>query len=212
MPLKLTILDSSERLVVLRDQIEHAYALSVERITSLLPVDRVDVVVQAGARVIPEFGLTGYSPDAHTAFLTVNPSSPNLLPDFQANFLAILGHELHHCMRHRGPGYGNTLREALVSEGLACLFETELRAGKPPFYCTSVSKEHLGTLIARMSGELDSSPYDHSGWFFGSIDRKIPRHAGYCVGFEAVARYAGAKGKSAAQLWGVESNAIALLA
>jgi uncharacterized protein YjaZ len=212
MTIKLTILDASQRLSSLRERIEGAYAHGVKRVQSLLPIDKVDIVVQAGERVIPELGMTGYSHDAHTVFLTINPSSENLLSNFEGEFLAMLGHELHHCMRYRGPGYGNTLRESLVSEGLACVFETELRSGTPPFYCTNVSTELLGPLMNQMAGELDLSPYDHSGWFFGSVERGIPRYAGYCVGYAAVARYVKDTGKSAAELWGLRSDAIAQLA
>lgn len=38
---------------------------------------------------------------------------------------AVVAHESHHIMRWRGPGYGTTLGEAMVSEGLALKFQRE---------------------------------------------------------------------------------------
>lgn len=46
---------------------------------------------------------------------------------------ATIIHELHHCSRSAGRGYGRTLLEALVSEALAQHFEADFREGVASF-------------------------------------------------------------------------------
>jgi uncharacterized protein YjaZ len=75
-------------------------------------------------------------------------------------------HELHHCSRWAGPGYGRTLLEALVSEGLAQHFEADFREGVAPFYASSLSLADLESLSLRAIQEFNSSDYSHSDWFF----------------------------------------------
>ena len=82
-----------------------------------------------------------------------------------------------------GPGYGSTLLETLVSEGLALHFEAEAR-GTPPLYARIDAD--LQALWEQAQPELHA-PHDHSLWFFGTAHR--PRWAGYALGYELVLRY-----------------------
>ncbi|MED5610073.1 DUF2268 domain-containing putative Zn-dependent protease [Pseudomonas sp. JH-2] len=117
---------------------------------------------------------------------------------FDADLLAMLGHELHHCARWSGPGYGRSFAEALASEGLACAFESELRPGYLPFYAAA---ELPAAIHEQARRQLAHGQYDHAAWFFGS-GPGIPRHAGYALGLELVRRYqAEHPGASAAGLW-----------
>lgn len=61
-----------------------------------------------------------------------SPSRPDHAID-GAHVYSTLVHEIHHAMRWRGPGCGSTLRERLVSEGLAQTFEAEC-TGVVPLY------------------------------------------------------------------------------
>lgn len=193
MPCVLHLLNASGRLDPWCSVLEETFAHALTRIAAYLPEQRVDVVVQAGAWVIPELGLNGYSPDAERVFLTLDPDSPHLQRALPDTFTALLGHELHHCLRHAGPGYGTTLGEVLVSEGLACQFEHEL-TGQLPFYAQAAQQEMAGywdTLNAALQ-----QPYDHARWFFGGGD--LPRHLGYALGRWRVERYLQRHGLTAA--------------
>lgn len=204
----LTILNASGKLSPLRDRIERTYATSIATVAQLLPIADIDVVVMAGKRVIPELGLAGFAPASDLLYITLDPDNENLLPKLDEEFPATLGHELHHCLRHGGPGYGNTLREAIVSEGLACHFETELRNGDAPFYGVHLDSHTLDRLLPRMAPELDTPNYDHVAWFFGSEEKNIPRLAGYCMGYRAVADYVARTGIPASQLWNVDPRSV----
>src|SRR6266852_4448589 len=162
MSIQLHLLNARGKLDLVRERVERAFSRGVEAVSALLPVSNIDVVVRADPFVLPETGMGSYSPSADVVYLTIDPANPNLFTDFDAEFLTTLGHELHHCMRHGGPGYGGTLGEALVTEGLACHFETELRGGVVPFYARALEDKALEALWARATSELKNSSYDHA--------------------------------------------------
>lgn len=161
----------------------------------------VDVVVYEDQfSVIPEVGIGGYTPAANRTFLAIDTYHQNFETGFQFAFLSLLAHELHHCTRWAGPGYGKTLGEALISEGLACMFESELPGGKLPFYAQALSSDELRAVRKLANAELNNSAYDHARWFYGSVAEELPRHAGYSLGYTLVLDYIEAKGGNAAKL------------
>ncbi len=206
MTINIHILNSSGKLDLIYQKIETAFSKSIKIISDLLPADNIDVVIQSGSTVIPEIGLCGYSPNEDILYITVDPKNKNLHKNFNTEFLAALGHELHHCLRHKSIGYGETLSEALISEGLACHFESELRRGKAPFYAKALKDEIIEDIWKKATVELDSSSYNHSEWFFGSLKRSIPNHAGYSLGFNKVSKYILKCGIPASKLWATPSS------
>lgn len=209
MNVNLHVLDARGTMSALRGRVEAAFLDSVQRVALLLPIANIDVVVSCSKFVVPETGVAGYCPSADVLYITIDPENPNLLLNFDAEFLATLGHELHHCMRQGGPGYGRTLGEALVSEGLACHFETELRGGASPFYARALDASSLTALRERAHADRNSS-YKHRAWFFGSTSEGIPMYAGYSVGFSIVAHYIDGHGIPASRLWNAPSDAFYL--
>lgn len=120
----------------------------------------------------------------------------------------MLGHELHHCVRWAGPGYGPTLAEAVVSEGLACCFEVQFRGGEQPFYARPLAAQDRARVRAAFLEQRDRPGYDHQAWFYGSGE--WPRHAGYALGREIVERHLLRHGGSPAGL--AQAPAAAFLA
>lgn len=172
----------------LRSAIADAVAATVEQVDRLMPLPPVRVEVNADpVLVIPEIGVGGRAPDAHHVFLAVDTARPDRdsLPGVAVP--AILAHELHHTARHAGPGYGGTLLEAAVSEGLADHFAQEMYGGPPPPWSTALAGAELAawtdSLLASASG-----PYDHPAWFFG-VGGQVPRWTAYSVGYELVRRF-----------------------
>jgi len=147
-------------------------------------------------RVIPGWGVGGFTLDAANVELGVDPRlDSGLLAQRLAQMTA---HELHHIARFRGPGYGQTLLEALISEGLADHYAVDLLGGIPP-WSQALSPADLGLWLDRAREEFDSPAYDHAAWFLGR--GTIPLWAGYSIGFELVGRYRAAHpGATAASL------------
>jgi hypothetical protein len=201
MSIKLHLLNADGQFDAGRARIEKCFSESVEIIRKYLPLPNVDVVLCVDpCSVIPGLGIGGFTPDENRIYMAV---TRELSCEFEKNFLGLLGHELHHCARWSGPGYGQTLGEALISEGLACSFESELRGGDAPFYARALHGEQLKMAWYTASGELQSASYDHRAWFYGTSPTSIPKHAGYSLGFAIVSQcQARWNSVSASQLWG----------
>ncbi len=166
-----------------------ALETALPRILERLPIDRVDVVVGYSDPywTIPAWGLGGFSHGKGRISITLAPQHPRFAdPERRERLAAILAHELHHIARARTAGYGSTLGEALVSEGLAQCFEVEI--GCPPApYATALSTDALHAFAGRAREQLDAQNYDHGAWFFGRRgEPNFPKDGGYSLGFALV--------------------------
>ena len=189
-------------------QIEKEIDSAFAKIEKLLPLGNVDVVIRNSPfDVIPEIGIGAYTPDAHTIYLYFDMTFPKIKHTIETEVVATLAHESHHCMRWRGPGYGMRLFEGLVSEGLADHFEMEVTGNKVSRWAKSFSKDKLKKIEKRAQKEFWSR-YNHLDWFFGSADGKIPRFAGYSLGYDIVDRYMKKTSKKASELYNVSAKDI----
>lgn len=211
MDLRLHFLEAGGALSPWRPRMEIEAEAVSRRIDALVArPDRkhpVDVVVRrARGLIIPELGLGGACYEQSVVTIAVAPESENFEASFQAGvFGSTLAHELHHALRHAACGYGSTLGEAIVSEGLADRFATEVTGCPAPIW--TIVPDLTDAILERARGEADSFAYDHTAWFFGRGD--LPRWAGYAIGWRLVDAYlAEHEGESAASLVGVAAGAI----
>ncbi len=147
---------------------------------------KIDILIQriSGA-VIPEIGMVGQAYRRGLLGLTLDPDNPNFSTAVGNGYLhRHVAHEVHHCLRMAGPGYGSSLGEALVSEGLAGHFTRQLFKNSPEPWECAFDKSFIDENLPRRI-ELDAKDYDHSGWFFGSGDQR-PRWFGYTLGYKIV--------------------------
>lgn len=87
-------------------------------------------------------------------------------------------------MRMAGPGYGWTLGEALVSEGLAGQFVSRLFNSPPEPWECAVTDEVLAANLPD-NATLVGNGHDHRAWFFG-VGGRYPRWLGYTLGYRIV--------------------------
>lgn len=163
-------------------------ANTMERVSSVLGLRNVTVDIAFDSRrSIPGYGVGGYTPNARSVLIWLDPTASNV-PDLISHRLAwIVAHELHHSVRWRSPGYGSTLLEAMVSEGLADQFALQVLGGTTPPWTSALSTEQVASVHQRAASAMNNDRYDHAEWFFGSGD--IPRWAGYTLGFRLVDVY-----------------------
>ncbi len=156
-----------------------------------LDLPRFDLVVRAGDAVIPEWGIAGYSPAPGIIEIGLDPA--RVAPE---HFCRTLIHELHHLTRWDGPGYGRSLGDALVSEGLAGHFVLQVLGG--PADPWDQTRPGLGTL-KQAAGLWARRDYDHGEWFMGR--GRMRKWTGYGIGHRLVAEHlAQAEGQDAASL------------
>lgn len=166
---------------------------SAEAAFNVLPHrGRLQIEVQVDpARVIPEIGVGGFT-DPATGDVSVWIRPTPLREELTRWIPATLAHELHHASRVRtGPGYGITLGEAMVSEGLADHFEAELFPATPLQPWDDAFPDEQEPALWQLAERDLSTPggYDHEEWFFGAGE--LPRWAGYTLGYKIVAAYLG---------------------
>jgi uncharacterized protein YjaZ len=141
----------------------------------------------APGRVIPEIGMVGYAPSATHFSLTFDSTNPHFAPSLADGTLRRqVAHEVHHCLRHAGPGYGQSLGEALVSEGLAGQFVNRLYSTPPEPWEKAVAPRDAWRFLPD-DKTLGSPMYDHSAWFFGTGG--YPRWLGYTLGYLLAGRW-----------------------
>lgn len=155
-------------------------------IARLVAIPRLDILLQrVKGAVIPEIGMLGRAYRKSLLSITFDPSNRNFSACVSNGTLCRqVAHEVHHCLRMAGPGYGRSLGEALVSEGLAGQFVSMLFGSPPePWECAVDDT----VLCANLPDPavLSAGGYDHAAWFFGT-DRDRPRWFGYTLGYRLV--------------------------
>lgn len=182
----LHILNAQRRLTAHCEWLQPSLIDTYEKAKRLMPIPSLDVVVKAGKFVIPEKGHAGFCPEAGVVYITVDPENPAFCKNDAHSIERMFAHELHHAARWAGPGYGSTLGEALVSEGLAGHFSLELFGGEPELW-ESLKSDIIQSYGSQLHDSWHRTDYDHNAWFFGTGD--LPGWLGYTAGFNLISRY-----------------------
>jgi Predicted Zn-dependent protease (DUF2268) len=169
---------------------------SARRAFELLPHRgkvRIEVALDA-RRAIPGIGVGGFAnPATGDVSLWIDGAPPGGLKAALETWVpATVAHELHHSSRIRmGPGYGTTLAEALVTEGLADHFAAEAFPDTPPQpWDHALSAEQETELWRKAQPILDvPGGYNHPAWFRDG--GRLPRWAGYTLGYRIAEAYLG---------------------
>ncbi|MDO5631190.1 MAG: DUF2268 domain-containing putative Zn-dependent protease [Paracoccus sp. (in: a-proteobacteria)] len=154
----------------------HAVAMASE----LTEVPDFDLVVRAEpGGGITDWGVSGYAPAPGLVEIVLDPARY----DAQALIRTLL-HEMHHIIRWAGPGYGRSLGETLVSEGLAGHFVVQVLGGQPdPWDRTAPSSG----LARRAQNEWSRLDFSYAEWFQGKGG--LRKWAGYGLGHRLIAEY-----------------------
>lgn len=128
-------------------------------------------------RDIPYLAIDGQYPggncyNRHEVMIAV-PKWPHDMKQLKAAII----HEFHHLVRWQNGGYGESLGEAIASEGLACFFETKISGWKAPWVIKELPDLKTLKIIA---SEWNNKQYNHAEWFF---DGKFGKWVGYTTGY-----------------------------
>ena len=207
-PWTLHWLNARGSLTPYRAAVDAAVADVRRRAAPVVTLPSLDLVVSAvSGRGIRETGHVGHSFYPGAIFLTLDPDNPRLADNLGESLARMIAHELNHALRWETVGYGSTLGEALVSEGLAGQFVAQLFASPPEPWEQALEGTELATVITAAQNELDAPRYDHNAWFFGA--GRHPRWAGYRLGHALVGAWLAAEpGRTAAGAIGVPASEI----
>lgn len=182
----------------IRAEIEAAF----DACAKVIVPPRVDIVIhQIPHWPTQEVGFGGTAPSRTTMFLAFDTANPAMEARLVGGLRRVVLHEAYQCLRHAGPGYGATLGEAVISEGLAHHFVVELLGGSPPPWCVALDDAGVARVAELALPNLWEEDFDHRRWFFGARDGRIPRWAGYGLGWRLVNGYLSAEpGRRASRL------------
>lgn len=168
------------------DKIERAYKNAAATAEKLLGLGEIDVVcISDASMVIPEIGVGGYTPDRYLSYLYVDPE----FDITEQEIYNTLCHELHHAKRYDGEGYGKTLFDSMIFEGLAVAFEEEVSGSQAFMPSQLASRGDTESLVQKVKRHFDATDFEHFRWFIFDKSGKLPRWAGYEVGYYLVQQY-----------------------
>lgn len=182
----LHLLNARGRLSGVEGELRAALAEAEARLGEVVPAVTLDVVIRALDHPMPpELRVTGasYGPGRMELGIDLTQGGAEGL---RHELLKAVYHEFHHILRWDGPGYGETLGAALVSEGLAQVFVHEMMECPPEPWEVMPPGVDLRALCLRAHAEFDATGYDHEAWFFGADDPQDG--AGYALGRMLVER------------------------
>jgi len=137
-------------------------------------------------RTIPRIGMSGVAPNEHQIYILLDPDHPKLDEAINTHIYQTIPHEYHHTMRYRTVGFGESLFESLISEGLACHFAMEVCNIGAPEYCVAYDKETIDKWMSKAEKMWLKKDFDYYDWFVG---RSKPKNIGYALGYNLVMEY-----------------------
>ncbi|TRZ55648.1 hypothetical protein D4Q76_00090 [archaeon] len=190
MAVNIFVLTAGGRLEKYKRRIMKVARESIKIIKKKIPIPDVDIAFYDNPEyTIPHLGIGGYAQTPGLLLISLNPKFKQFERTIRDEILRTLVHELYHCIRMKTVGYGDTLLEAMITEGLADHFELEVTNKKPQKWDTSLTAKQFGIMKKKSVKEFNSKKYNHEEWFFGSNERRIPKWAGYTIGFNLVGNY-----------------------
>lgn len=151
---------------------------------SILKIPLVNVTVYPNSNfTIPETGAGGYaaSKDWFHIYVDATKRGSELNRIIKDMTPETIYHEMNHVARFKHTGYGSTLLEVIVTEGLATVFADEQWKGYQAPWSNYSPKEISNLLdIFKQRKKSNDSTYNHEEWFYGA--GKLPRWIGYKIG------------------------------
>lgn len=147
----------------------------------------------------PNIGVGGYTDDKNHIQLSIDPSHKNLS---DKELFATLVHELSHVKRAYGPGYGTTLFDYMIFEGLGVAFEEEVCKSNTyyPKYLRSLHDTKQLVKSFSYMFDYDDDQYDHMDFIIGNKEKGIPEFAVYSMGLFFVEQYLSRTNKHASEV------------
>lgn len=186
--INLHILNATGSLTPYLKTIEEIFEKTKTLIEKELPLKNTDVIIVDNKDMtIPEIGVGGHTYGPHLVVISLNSK----FKEFEKSLKKIpesIAHEFHHASRWQTVGYGETLLEALITEGLADHFNLSITHEKPRPWSKALDKKQIDTLLQKAKKEFNSKEYSHTKWFFDKTG-EIPYWTGYSLGYYLVERY-----------------------
>ena len=187
--IRLHILNASGEFNPWVEKIFKVSSKHIKIIGTKIPIDDIDIVFyNAPWSIVEDIGVSGRSRGAYTLFVTFNLKNKNMNLVIEKEMPKTLAHELHHIVRYKAVGHRKTMLDGLIAEGLAGHFVMELFGGEIQSWFRAIKANDLNKVM-KLYEKNYFEPNDETKWLFGEKGGKIPKWAGYTVGYEIVKTY-----------------------
>lgn len=161
----------------------------------------VDVVVTAPSfliSTIPEDGISGRTYNSNLIIIVLDKQQVEINEDIVFDTIC---HEMSHSLRwEKLDEYSSTMFQSMILEGLAIVLEEKAlidtgRKRKQFFLDTMLNTDQamIDDMISQLNDDLNSEHYDYDRVFYTGDD-KLPRWAGYRLGYYFVKKHLEATG------------------
>jgi hypothetical protein len=163
---------------------------ALDRIGRLLPGPHAYVLMVAGTRVIPHTGIAGVTSlttGQVTITLDIHQGPAALRRTLRVWIPEALSHQVDASVRiETGPGFGTTLLQQMISEGVASAFDIQLQPTIHLPWTTALTAHQEHVMWSRARPLLN-----HTGlldqWFFGGGG--VPESTAFEIGYDIVRDY-----------------------
>jgi hypothetical protein len=190
MPIDMHILDTNRKLVAHHDLLRQLVPPAASKAAKLLDAQGIDISISPfKPGDAPSSGIGGYTISPYRVELLLDCKRQDLPEVMQRELPAVLGHEIHHCVRELNSPNPVTLGECITTEGLATHFELHMNGGLTPSLLHGLSDVDWRKLLEVARPNLDEKAFSFEDWFPGNDPEHLPGYTGYLIGFMAVSHY-----------------------
>ena len=163
---------------------------SLDRIGRLLPGPHTDILMVDGTQVIPHTGVggdTSLTTGQVRITLDVKQNPRALRQSLRVWVAQALSHEVNHSVRiQTGPGFGTTLLDQMISEGVASAFDIQVQ---PTIHLpwTDALTNHRERVMWNRARSLLNHTGLYDPWFFGGGG--VPYDTALQIGYHIVRDY-----------------------
>jgi len=190
MTIETHILDANRKLQAYESLLSEILPESAMRAADLLNVDGINVSVSPyKSGDAPRSGIGGYSFSPYRIELLLDCDREDLYEVIRRELPAVLGHEMHHCVRSKYFSNPTTLWECITTEGLATHFELQMNGGVQPSLFNNFPDVDWRELLETARPLRNEKAFSFDDWFLGGDPERMPKYAGYFIGFNAVSSF-----------------------
>lgn len=201
MATKITVLNSSERFNHVLDLLQSKAQNSLIEIEKYIELPSLDIIISpCSDEYKTEGGILGCVSTPYLIEILLDTDREDLLRVINDDLTTVIAHEIHHSIRSASGVEEKSLFQVLISEGLACHFETKFNKTVTPKLFDEVKKYEWRDLYDQMKTDLKSFDFNYPLYFTSKDVSKFPNRAGYWVGFNIVSEYINKYGGCAASL------------
>jgi len=184
------LLDANGKLNRHRTQLLTVIPQAASKAAKLLNADGIDISVSPfKPGDAPKSGIGGFSLSPYRVEVFLDSEREDLSGVINNELPAVLGHEMHHCVRNLSNPLPQTLGECITVEGLATHFELQMNDGKVPSLFNELTNCDWLELLEKAKPLLKEKVFSFDDWFLGGDVERLPKYAGYFIGFNAISHY-----------------------